>query len=195
MEEWYSKMARMGNIAGLKQWVATQEEYFSSKAFGFRDGPEVSSFKDYLPESGAKILVVGCNDGGRVKMLVEMGYDCYGIDLPSVIEKAKKKYPEIADRLSVCNLECDALPGGPYKLVIAIHVMEHLIGYLFFLPKVARVLDGILFLRTPKSKPYPIEPYHQHHFTREELTQLAIDSGLEVVKFQEDYHITGVFRE
>lgn len=185
----------------ISKWVEHQEKYFSNEheRWGFGSKVNFSAFKDYLPEINAKVLDIGCNDGGTVKRLVEMGYDPYGIDLPPVVKKAQAKYPQIVSRLSVCNLEYDELPGGPYKLVLAIGVIEHIIGFRFFLLKVAKVLDGILYLATSdrNARDWEVAPFHIHHFTENELSQLAREAGLETVKFTKtsDTDLTGIFKK
>jgi SAM-dependent methyltransferase len=62
------------------------------------------------PSSKSRILDIGCGTGGHVSLLGSKGLDVLGIDIsPSMIEKAKEKYPDY--KFQVAN----ALDGNLFK--------------------------------------------------------------------------------
>jgi len=181
----------------LDSWARVQDKHHSSLKANVK---AVSLITDYLPGTGGKIIDIGCNDGGLVKELVGLGHDCYGVDLPMVIAKAQLKRPDIAERLSVCNLECDELPGGPYELALALAVIEHLRNYGLFLGKVSAVLKpgGILYISTSNRKYRRTAPYHTHHFTEDEFSEMAAQAGLTPLRYDQinsETNLTAIFKK
>jgi len=187
------------DIIPPETWAKGQACHVITRNWGANVGA-TDLIADYLPDVGGKILDLGCNNGALVRKLVERGYDCYGVDLPEVIEKARDMYPDSADRLSACNLEADELPGGSYDFVLALAVIEHLKHYDLLLDKITRVLkpQGMLYLTTSNREYREIDIWHTHHFTVEELSKLANQAGLiplEYKRVNSRTNITGIFRK
>jgi ubiquinone/menaquinone biosynthesis C-methylase UbiE len=73
----------------------------------YKDDYEVGEIiNKTTPTSSSKILDIGCGTGNQVVNFVSKGYDALGIDIsPSMIEKAKEKYPkydfQVADAINV----------------------------------------------------------------------------------------------
>ncbi len=180
-------------------WVKAQELHWTAYSFG-ANLRALDRLADWLPQLEGKTLDVGCNDGGLVKELHSRGYDCYGVDLPEVINKAREKHPDIADRLSVCNLETDELRDGPYDLVLVLGVMDLLKNYDLLFGKISRALkpNGKLYLSTSNRKYRTLDLYSAHYFTEEELTEMANKAGLEPLAYKtidSKTNLTGVFRK
>ncbi len=58
-----------------------------------------------LVRPGACVTVVGCGLGDDVRELADRGYDVTGFDVsPTAIEWARKRHPDLADRLHVADL-------------------------------------------------------------------------------------------
>jgi SAM-dependent methyltransferase len=54
---------------------------------------------------GGRVLVPGCGVGHDVACLVSMGIDAIGLDIaPTAIERAKARYPELAERFLLGDL-------------------------------------------------------------------------------------------
>lgn len=165
----------------VEAWANLQASHVINVNWG-ANVKAVDLITDYLPETGGKILDIGCNDGAIVKKLIEMGYDSYGVDLPQVIKEA-----QCPDRLFICNLETDDLPDGPYDLILAFAVIEHLKNYNQLLSKIVKVLkqSGIIYLTTINREYREIDIWHTHHFTVEELSELANQAGLRLLEYKQ----------
>lgn len=164
-------------------WSVLQEWHFS------QERPQISAdvdwrlFDAFVPNAHA-ILDVGCNGGHVVQRLCDMGKLAYGVDLEGVLAHAQRLWHG-HEVLRSCNLERDPLPWGEgrFDLVLALGVLEHLVRYDAFLPKVRAVLAprGLVVLTTCCRRAIPTEPHHYQHFTVEELVQMGMAAGLETL--------------
>jgi 2-polyprenyl-3-methyl-5-hydroxy-6-metoxy-1,4-benzoquinol methylase len=102
-----------------------------------------------------KILDVGCGNGWLASLLLERGYDVYGIDASVTgIAIANQKYP---GRFYVQDLSSDELPNDLQELdfntIISTEVVEHLYdprGYINFCKSVLQKSGGgKIILSTP----------------------------------------------
>lgn len=86
----------------MNSWSKIQEKVYSKVDEATRnvqfDVPKVRILKNEVKKLSnnnkkkLKILDLGCNDGGISYMLAKDGHIVYGVDLPEVIEIAKRKY-------------------------------------------------------------------------------------------------------
>lgn len=166
-------------------WSVLQEQHFSQERPHISADVDLRLFDSFVPGAHA-ILDVGCNGGHVVRRLCQMGKVAYGVDLEGVLAQTDCCW--MGHRvLRPCNLECDPLPlpNGVWRfdLVLALGVLEHLVTYDAFLPKVRAVLAprGIVVLTTCNRRAIPTEPHHYQHFTVEELVQLGVAAGLETL--------------
>lgn len=98
---------------------------------------------------GKKLLDIGCGSGEIGKLIRDLGYKVYGIDVnPDLVNESSKK--------GVLAKTGDIAEGLPFKkaffqTVFAGEVIEHLYDTGFFLKEVNRVLEigGIFLLTTP----------------------------------------------
>ena len=168
-----------------RMWSESQAWYFSNwmpeiEAPGAWWSQYAPSFQRFLPDPPARVLDIGSNNGSLVLSLRFKHYEAYGVDLPEVVERARKLLPSIAELLFPLNLEFDDLPGADYDIVLALSVMEHLVNWRAFLPKVARVMkpEAVFYMTSPNGRKAGKEHWHWRQFTLEELVALGAESGL-----------------
>lgn len=79
-----------------------------------------------LPERAARVLEIGCGSGGTMRWLRgqrEVAY-AHGMELmPEAAELARGVF----DRVECGNIEAMPLPDGPFDLILALDVLEHLV--------------------------------------------------------------------
>jgi SAM-dependent methyltransferase len=80
----------------------------------------------HLPVEG-RHLDVGCGHGAMVHLMLERGLDARGFDASEwMIEQARAVHPELADRFAVGDAAGPFPFEGPFALITAIEVVEHL---------------------------------------------------------------------
>ncbi len=122
--------------------------------------------------SGKRVLDAGCGTGYGAAELAKSAAAVTAIDLSrEAIDFAREKYP--APHLEYRTGDCLSLPDGPFDLIAAFEVIEHLDRWRDFLAGVKRVLaPGGLFLVSTPNKLYYAEsrgpsggnPFHVHEF-------------------------------
>ncbi len=105
-----------------------------------------------LPQTGGRLLDVGCGVGTISLLLKERGFDVCGIDMSSVaVAKAKER----GINATVCDVDRDGIPfaDGYFDVVWAGDVAEHVFDPVFLFREMARVLkpDGRLLLTVPNN--------------------------------------------
>ncbi len=176
------------------EWSKVQEMIFSGGDFGVSEKETKAHEGHYLQaiekdmeiEKGDSIICIGCNDGAHVKEFCDAGYDTYGIDLPLVIENAKQKRPELADRFIPCNLETEEIPKvREWKVVFAKDVIEHLVNWADLPRKMsaAQPVGGMIWVATRNgdNDPKP-ETKHFIHITFVTLEFIFEQGGYEVTR-------------
>lgn len=157
-------------------------------------------------EKNKKILDVGCGNGYLVRLLVENGFDAFGIDASeSGINIAKKYYP---DRFYLQDINSKILPMElqhiNFDTIISTEVIEHLYDPKDYIEFCKDILNkngkGILILTTPYhgylknlfislSDKWDIhlDPLwdggHIKFWSKKTLTKLLSDKGFKVTKF------------
>jgi hypothetical protein len=121
---------------------------------------------------GKRVLDAGCGSGYGSAELASTALAVTGIDASAdAIEYAREHYH--SDNLHFEQALCTALPDGPYDLITAFEVIEHLEDWRGFLHQAHRVLaPGGLFLVSTPNKLYYAEsrgasganPFHVHEF-------------------------------
>ncbi len=117
----------------------------------------------------SRILDLGCGDNLTVKGSI-------GLD---------KKVDDNLDFNNGIPIEDES-----FDLVIARHIIEHLIDPIFFVEDIKRVLTkgGLLLITTPDEEKVDglmLDPTHVHVFTMASLTRVVEAAGLEVIEIGE----------
>jgi ubiquinone/menaquinone biosynthesis C-methylase UbiE len=92
--------------------------------FGFTHSkPLIAKLKKYLTP-GVKILDAGCSNGTAVKLMQDLGYDAYGVDISTVAIKIAKanKVPNC----KVSSVSKIAHPSNSFHALLSTDVLEHL---------------------------------------------------------------------
>jgi len=179
-------------------WTDAQEEVYSTKGFGETgralkeaETPEGKEYIDlilkHLGEPPKKVLDVACNDGSITKFLKDKGYDAIGVDLPKVIERAKKLNPDCDLRVLDVDVETDNAPEfrDTFDGIYAGALIEHLIHDVPFLRRMRSYLKigGTIVLTTAVS-PEPTDcpgASHIRFYTQGSLRNImAYGCGFEV---------------
>ena len=152
-----------------------------------------------------KVLDLGCGNGRFYPSFKSKGIDYLGIDVSSkLIEIAKSNYPEA--RFEVCSIEL--IPDKSFDKIYSIAVLHHVPSHdlrLKFLKEIKRTLknDGNLILTVWNLKEkmkkrnlldwfrldkgdvflpwYGSKDTYFHCFNLEELIQLVVEAGFEVI--------------
>jgi len=136
-----------------------------------------------------KALQVGCSDGYTMHRLMDLGWDCTGVD-PSLASAAvaKEKYGIDVD---VCFFEdWYPPPGVKYDLLVITHVLEHLLNPLEILNAAIPFLndDGIVLQEVPAIMNPELWPpafftmEHANYFTPATMTRTLASAGMVVVE-------------
>lgn len=153
------------------------------------------------PLAGKSALDVGCGAGLLCEPLARLGASVTGVDAaPENIEAAKAHAAQSGLAIDYRAGELAAQGLGQYDLVTAMEVVEHVTDPAAFVAQLAAQLkpDGLLIMSTPNrtgaSKLLLVEgaerlgqiPRGTHDWdqflTPEELEDLLIDAGLEVIE-------------
>ena len=140
-----------------------------------------------------KVLEIGSATGVMLKLFKDRGWETLGVEPSGSCKEAKKK------KISVVNstFEKAELRQDYFDLVVLNHVLEHLSDPKVVLKKIYLILkkQGIVFVDVPnfgslasrlmgKKWPYLLPEEHKHQFTKNKLTNLLNDSGLEVIHWE-----------
>jgi O-antigen/teichoic acid export membrane protein/SAM-dependent methyltransferase len=137
---------------------------------------------------GKTLLEVGCATGEFCALAATAGAAVVGIDLSTdAIEVARRRYPGLDLRAGTVT----EAPAGPYDLVCAFEVIEHVLSPREFFAVAARLLKpgGLLVLSTPNLASGRAAGYdrwlgfetsfeHLYFFGRDTLAAYAAEHGL-----------------
>jgi 2-polyprenyl-3-methyl-5-hydroxy-6-metoxy-1,4-benzoquinol methylase len=121
---------------------------------------------------GKRVLDAGCGSGYGAAELARIAAEVTAIDAaPDALNYARERYQ--AANLHFQQGLCTALPDGPYDLITAFEVIEHLENWRGFLAEARRVLapGGRFIVSTPNTLYYAesrrgsgANPFHVHEF-------------------------------
>ncbi|MEW5759286.1 MAG: class I SAM-dependent methyltransferase [Candidatus Thermoplasmatota archaeon] len=178
-------------MVDIEEWARHQERIFTNERFGVASIRDITCVMGLLGKPPKKVLDMGCNDGGVVKKLRELGFEAYGVDLASVTDKAKAKYPEIKNYLYPLNLETEVAEDfkNKFDFILAFEVIEHLINDQKFLNDIYLYLKegGFFYLTTRSDKtPVSVERAHFRHYSIQDLRKKVESSKLKVEELREE---------
>lgn len=108
--------------------------------------------KAVLAHAGKKVLDAGCANGEYVFLLLEKGYDAYGLDLlPSDAWAGPQQ-----ERFSVGDVRRLPYGDGEFDTVLLLEVLEHVADVDEALQEVRRVCRGNLVLSVPDARLDPL---------------------------------------
>lgn len=149
--------------------------------------------------AGTRVLDAGCGSGYGAAELAETAFAVTGIDAAAdAVEYARSQYGSANLRFE--QGLCTALPDGPYDLITAFEVIEHLEDWRGFLAEASRVLaPGGRFMVSTPNKLYYAEsrrgsganPFHVHEFEYAEFHEELQRVFPHVAMFAQN-HVEGV---
>lgn len=158
---------------------------------------ERSEIAPLLPTRTSDILEIGCGNGETMAWL-RREYEiavAVGIEyVPEMADKARRHFNQVI----VGNVEQDALPAGPFDVILALDVLEHLVDPWAVIRKLHAVLKpgGALVISLPHVGHYSValpllfldrwtyrsagllDRTHLRFFSRAGAIELATSSGL-----------------
>jgi SAM-dependent methyltransferase len=149
---------------------------------GRRNVIEVVLRQHLPPDSNRRILDVGCGTGGNIPLLQRFG-QVEGLDGSTEALALCRKRLGPAFPLHQGHLP-EALPPGPYDVVTAFDVLEHIPDVVGALQGIRSVLgpDGLLVLTVPAHaflwSWHDVVHHHQRRYTVELLTEHLAAAGL-----------------
>jgi len=144
-----------------------------------------------------RVLELGCSTGEFLQVMSQRGWDAWGVDLSaSAIELCQQLHPDIRVAVGTEPAHHDGMVPGPFDLVAAFHVIEHvpdLASLLVSLKKWCRP-GGLLYFYVPNwdswSRRFLGEHWpdlmeeHVHHFSRSSMTKWLVEGGFEPIHFE-----------
>ena len=142
---------------------------------------------EFLPDKNARILDIGCANGGLLGCLRELGYhNLCGLDpSPICVETTKQNYGIEAYAGSLSNLPQNL---GVFDVVILSHVLEHIQDLKFSANLISQLIQtsGYLYVEVPNALEYvnhvsaPFQDFnteHINHFSHLHLVNLFSQFG------------------
>lgn len=139
----------------------------------------------------AKILDVGCGNGEMVGLMLNKGYDAYGIENSEATVQHAQAY--LGQRIRHGDFETMPVENT-YDAVTFYHVLEHLANPRHILEKAHQLLseDGLLLIEVPniqslgfwlfRKRWYSLDiPRHLYHFSAETLGEMLTQNQFEVI--------------
>lgn len=151
-----------------------------------------STIVSVVPDRRARIVDVGCANGGLLAVLKSLGYTrLFGVD-PSLacVANARQLFGLAAEQGSLTALPNQASPAN---LIIVSHVLEHVLDLRGALEHLRTTLapDGLIYAEVPDADRYvdclaaPFQDFnteHINHFNEVSLANLFAACGFERVK-------------
>lgn len=128
---------------GDRKFIAPVERVIDT----FRSSRARRVAKGLAPQ--ARVLDIGCGNGGFLKSLARLGFDAHGIELPGASGKRAAQIDDIT--VHIGSLEDSPYIGQRFDAVTMWHVIEHLIDPRKTLAATAEMLDigGRLHISLP----------------------------------------------
>lgn len=124
-----------GTNAFYDQWAATGQESARSA---------ISRHFESAFAPGARVLDVGCGMGRDLAVLLELGFDAYGVEPHDAMRaRAIERHPQLAARIAASTLPQIGQPfGGGFDAIVCSAVLMHLSAHA--LPTSLAALSAVL---------------------------------------------------
>jgi len=150
----------------MQQRHLDRQQYFNEQSLStkkfvlpyIKDGYEQFYELSDLLKSGTRILEIGCGEGGNLMPFLELGCECYGVELGDENYKNAQKFYEKSPyrenlhlyHNDIYNLTHQDL-GGFFDVVFLRDVLEHIPQQELFMKHIKQFLspNGILFIAFP----------------------------------------------
>ncbi len=139
---------------------------------------------------GMNVLDIACGTGYGSYLIASTlpAVKVLGVDIePRAIDYASKHYKCDNNNYSIGGASKINFDADSFEAVVSFETVEHLNQPKLFFENVQRVLkkNGLFIVSSPNQSTLPFDkkkfPFHQQHFTSNELSKLLIDSGFERV--------------
>ncbi|MFK8068040.1 MAG: class I SAM-dependent methyltransferase [Gammaproteobacteria bacterium] len=172
-------------------------KYRSDLSASIENQRRISFLKRHITD-GSKVLDAGCASGDFMAIGVE-NFEMYGSDIStSAIEYAKKRLPELSDRLKAHRLEDDDLVWQDFDAVCLWDVIEHVADPVCITQLMMNKVKpgGYLFISTPdfgslmaklmrSNWAFMTPPYHLGYFTKQAFKYLFKNNSLgEIIRYE-----------
>lgn len=185
LEKFYSEQI----FSGKKELSAPAERYFNENERKIFIERRVAPLQCHI--NHGKILDYGCGVGVFVKILLDLGYDCDGIDLSEgsiAIGRKRLGLKSIKVGLDLKNID------KKYDAVLATTVIEHLTNPSSFLESAHNILksNGLIVLEFPSADSLSFKilkdywywvsaPYHLYYYTKKSMEILLNKCGYKII--------------
>lgn len=140
------------------------------------------------PEMNVLDIACGIGYGSYVLASTLPEVKVLGIDIEQrAIDYANKHYKCDNNKFSVGDASNLNLENESFEAVVSFETIEHLNQPELFIKNIKKVLkeDGLFIVSSPNQTMLPFDktkfPFHEQHFTSDELSRLLIVSGFEIV--------------
>jgi len=137
-----------------QDWAAVQKATYCDKGYG--ETKRALTQERFIKTLGmlrphSRVLDLGCNDGSFTQLLQDKGFEVTGADFGEIIQKAQEEHPKC--HFIATNIDSVDFLEKSFDAVIALGLIEHLVGDIEFMRKAYRWLtpNGRIFLSTPLS--------------------------------------------
>ncbi len=189
----------------IKQQEASYDTYLKIK-----NNPRYTKIWKYLKDnniSSGKLLDIGCTDGEFSAPLIEIGFDCYGLEfMDKAIEESTQKGIKVTKGSFI---EDFPFADNTFDIVFGGEVIEHTTDDSYFLSETNRVLKdgGILIITTPnlvsfgnrllmllgKLPRFAYAEFHYRIYNKALITRKIESSGFKVIKTYSNYILMSRF--
>lgn len=180
------KTEQLKNIDPIKDydtWCKAAYDKFYFDQEGFKKEVIMPIHKEFIESvlnffegcNIKKVLVAAGGQGTMVKILKDKGYDAFGIDISEyAISLAKKRFPDIADKLFIMDIKkMDLFQDKGFDLIISSSTLEHIPWD--FIPQIAKEfarLSRYIYVMAAFDHRYDNDYTHMPIHTMQEYTAI-----------------------
>lgn len=175
MDEWNQIQIKIAQRENLKPVEGKLDRPFNAA--------KKQIFDQFIPgDKKLKILEAGCFTAAWGEYFANMGHDVLCVDLPEVLEIAKRDIPV---KYAAVDLNTD-FPEGKFDVILCTQVIEHVARDFELLVNIYNHLeeDGLAFIDTVTEIPKNIEDHgHLRAYPGYSLSALMKTAGFDVTHF------------